>query len=152
MAQLPYELNEWLYCLACKPVNGEQHDELSTAAFRAQLSLWALPQGAPERPLIALADMVRDMNAWFALQLDGVEGKENEDGSDDPSLSRVYITGLEKFLLLWELALLNDMVSVGAAIEAMETATRCMIALAVAGLDPCFHRFERYETVCPLSC
>jgi hypothetical protein len=145
VAHLPYELNEWLYCLACKPVNGE-HGELSTAAFEAQLSLWTLAKGAPARPVIALADMVRDMKAWFALRLDGVEGKENRDRSGDPSLSGVDITGLEHFLLLWGPALLNDIVSVGAANEAMETATRCMITLAVAGLDPCFHRFERYVT------
>lgn len=152
VTQLPRELSEWLYCLACKPVHGDD-DELSAAAFQTQLSLWTSAHGPPERPFLTMADMIRDMKAWFALRLDGLEGKENEDRTDVSSVSRVYVTGLERFLLLWERALLNDIIWIGeiTAKEAMETATRSMIALALAGLDPCFHRCERYETVCPSS-
>ena len=99
-------------------------------------------------------DMIRDMKAWFALRLDGLEGKENEDRTDVSSVSGVDVTGLEHFLLLWEQALLNDIIWLGelSAKEAVETATRSMIALALAGLDPCFHRCERYEIVCLSSC
>jgi hypothetical protein len=47
-------------------------------------------------------DMIRDMKAWFALRLDGLEGKENEDRTDVSSVSGVDVTGLEHFPLLWE--------------------------------------------------
>jgi hypothetical protein len=153
LAQLPCELSEWLYCLACKPVHGDT-DDLSTAAFQTQLLLWTSARGPPKRTFLTMNDLIRDMKAWFALRLDGLEGKENEDRTDVSSVSGVDVTGLEHFLLLWERALLNDIIWLGelSAKDAVETATRSMIALALAGLDPCFHRCERYEIVCLSSC
>ena len=146
LLHLPFELTEWLYCQACQPCY-ENRSDLREGAFRTLLALWKQVKGHSSTPLLTLRSMVPDMELWFGLRLpgcsQGIMGKENLDTESLPS-SSVNVAGLENFFLLWEQALISDVIPcaqepVGDEAGAMaDSATECMVALFSAGLDPCF--------------
>ena len=148
---LPRDLTEWLFCLASNPID-EASDELSTGAFQTLLTIFSRAKGTPAKPLLTLDDMILDMKVWFALRLDGahssaIEEKENS-CQDVSAVTSVCVAGLENFLLLWERAFLNDIVTWSTA----EAAKQCVVALARAALDPCFCKCQGYVAVLVDSC
>ena len=143
---LPTELTEWLFCMASSPID-EANAALSTGAFRTLVSIFSQTHRPSEKPLLTMKDMVRDMQAWFALNMDAAAYSsvvdEKETSVDmDTLLSVVNVKGLEQFLLLWEQVFANDIVAVDESSK--ETATLCITALARASLDPCFYKCDGY--------
>jgi hypothetical protein len=142
---LPRPLTEWLYCLACNPIEQAQSD-LCAGAFQTLFTILFRAQGGVSTknlPLWTLDDIFRDLQAWFDLQIhDEAQdtGKENQERL--PSLPSAL--GLEHFFLLWEQLLLNNIVVLDDHSSAPTAATQCVVALACAALDPCFYKGQGY--------
>lgn len=137
MVQLPYEIMEWLLCMACSPIDGDS-SRLSVGAFQTLDTIWA--RTTTKQPLLTLKDILHDLKDWFDLKLNEASSAAEEMSTS--IVSDVSVLGLEHFLRLWERVLSNNIVVLDK--EPKETATQCIVALARASLDPCFYKCHGY--------
>lgn len=138
--QLPQELEEWLFKVACSAGRGELRavNRLCVGSFQTLQALWQRSKEPSKMEFMSLSNLVPCLEKWFGLQTEGSAVlKDSVEAGSEPSRHAV---GMKHFLLFWEQAISGGMVSfTNSPEDDAASMSNSIVALVRAGLDPSFH-------------
>ena len=130
---LPHHLCQWLFFMACsRNCNVMQ---LSRAAFKCLEHIWKNTMEPAEDPFLVLNDLESQLRSWFGLKITVWDVHNKYQGeTDGDEIIKSTTWSLRRWLTLWGILFQNGLVTGTETLK--ETATRCVVALVQAGLDP----------------